>query len=182
MQRKLRLLLIAERIFSIVTCLTVRFFHYPNLSPSYTHICNQVIDNNFTSGPNGRCSGYNVHIIINGHRTPSIGHLDPTIFFCPWSADRTPTILLRRFNLDIAATDVPSGPPPWYLPTTEVIFPPISKSDFHSLQWQLAQKRITTVISSNKAPHSFCGDGSFQLDAAAGSAVFSPDLVPPTGG
>ncbi len=57
-----------------------------------------------------------------------------------------------------------------------------SKSDPPPQQLQLALEHEATVMSSIVASHCLYIDGSLQSDGAAGCAVFSPDLEPPSGG
>ena len=156
MQNELGLPPLIERIYSNVVCLTVKCLYFPHLSPYYSILIRSSLRPNFP--------------------IPRILPTGRLLF-------KSVSSMLRRLEINVTATEVPPGPPPWMQPTPEVSFTPTTKSDPPTLQQQLALEHVATVISSMTAtPRRVYTDGSLQADGAAGSAVFSPDLDPPPGG
>ena len=155
MQRELCLSPLVERIFSNVTRLSIKCLHFPHLSPHYSQLLRTSL------GPNSR-----VPPILPGGR----------------ALIKSVCSSLRSLGLEVPVADVHPGPPPWLLPTPLVSFTPTTKTDLPPLQLQLALEHVATVTSSIPDPHRLYTDGSLQSDGAAGAAVFSPDLEPPTEG
>ena len=155
MQKELSLSPFIDRIHADVTCSTVKCLHLPHLSPHYSQVVRRSLDPPFPTPdalPGGRTLVNNI------------------------------SKMLRRLDIDVPVAKIPPGPPTWLQPTPVVSFNPTSKSDFPPLQKQLALESIETVMSSIPAPHRVYTDGSLQVDGAADSAVFSPDLEPPGNG
>lgn len=155
MLKELQIPSIVERIYSNVTCLTVKCLHLPHLSPHFTTLVRDSLGPAPPAPP----------LLPSGRRLI-----------------RTVSSLLRSLDIHVLAADILPGPPPWMLQSPVVSFTPTSKCDPPSLQLQLTLEHIALVTSSSPVSHRLYTDGSLQSDGAAGGAVFSPDLPPPPGG
>ena len=155
MQTELQIPSLVERIYSNVTCLTVKCLHLPHLSPHFTALVRDTL------GPAPPA----LPLLPSGRRLL-----------------KSVSSFLRSLDLHVPAADIPPGPPPWKLPSPVVSFTPTGKCDPPPLQLQLALEHVALVTSSFPASHRLYTDGSLQSDGAAGGAVFSPDLPPPPGG
>ena len=155
MQTELNLPPITERIYSMVTCFTVKCLHSPQIAPHYS----QVIR----------------HALEQRRRIPPIQPGGRTLV-------KTVCTIIRSLDIDVPEENDVPGPPPWMQPNPEICYTPTSKADLPVMQRQLALEAIAAVSSSVPEAHHLYTDGSVQADGRAGSAVFSPDTDPPPGG
>ena len=155
MRTELNLPPITERIYSMVTCFTLKCLHSPRITPYYS----QVIR----------------HALGQRPRVPPIQPGGRTLV-------RTICSIIRRLDIDVPEEDDVPGPPPWLQFSPEVCYTPTSKAALPVLQRQLALETIAALSSSVPEAHHVYTDGSVQADDRAGSAVFSPDTDPPPGG
>ncbi|XP_076069782.1 uncharacterized protein LOC143041660 [Oratosquilla oratoria] len=155
MQQELRLPPIVERIYSNVTCFTIKCLHYPHISPHFCHTIQTSIDLT-EPRPQLRPGGRSLVLNIISN--------------------------IRRLNIKFLTENEDPGLPPWQTPMPTVTYTPTTKSDLPQLQKQLALETIAGLSSSLNAAHHLFTDGSLQEDGSAGCAVYSPSIEPPLGG